>query len=579
MNPNKLTQAELEQLAQVIFDSDSDEEIPDDDADTSSDEYIEKNEHDSESEIEGNDCDYLEEEDENNNLFIAKDRLTTWHKNSLKSKFSKVGANNLVKIFSCAKQQARNIQNEMDAFMRMLTDEMLEHITKCTNIEISNVRSKYMRERDAKDVTKTEMLAFIGLLLLSGYKKQNHTHFLELWTKDGTGSEIFRACMSKNRFLFLLSIIRFDDKSTRNQRKQIDKLAAIRWVIDEFVKNCRNNYSVGEFITVDEMLIPFRGRCAFVQYIPNKPAKYGLKCFVMCDAKTFYVSNLEFYCGKQPDGPYSMPNTPTAIVHRLLEEVKGSNRNLTCDNWYSSYPLAKELLENKITMIGTMKKNKREIPPEFLPHKTRPVGSSLFGFQKNVALVSYVPKKNKSVVLISTMHDDGAIDPVSNKPDIILQYNATKGGVDTVDKMCSTYSVGRRTRRWPLAIFFQLINIAGINSQLLYNATHVDSAYKHRREFLKEVSLALMKPHLSERASMESLPSDIKCFLAKYKRPEDGTEEEPPAKIRARCFICGRKRNRVTTITCGSCRKFVCKQHMTTVITCDSCKNYEQSSE
>lgn len=177
------------------------------------------------------------------------------------------------------------------------------------------------------------------------------------------------------------------------------------------------------------------------------------------------------------------------------------------------------------------------------------------------------------------MHDDGAIDPVSNKPDIILQYNATKGGVDTVDKMCSTYSVGRRTRRWPLAIFFQLINIAGINSQLLYNATHVDSAYKHRREFLKVVSLALMKPHLSERASMESLPSDIKCFLAKYKRPEEGTEEEPPAKIRARCFICGRKKNRVTTIICGSCRKSVCKQHMTTVVTCDSCKNCERSSE
>ncbi|KAK9679904.1 hypothetical protein QE152_g39565 [Popillia japonica] len=86
---NNLTLAELEELAQVICDSDSEDEIPDDDADTSSDEYIEKSEHDSDSEIDGNGSDDFDKEDENSNHFITKDRMTTWHKNSLKSKFSK----------------------------------------------------------------------------------------------------------------------------------------------------------------------------------------------------------------------------------------------------------------------------------------------------------------------------------------------------------------------------------------------------------------------------------------------------------------------------------------------------------
>lgn len=130
-------------------------------------------------------------------------------------------------------------------------------------------------------------------------------------------------------------------------------MAAIRWIIDEFVDKCKCKYTVGEFITIDE---PFRGRCGFVQYLPNKPAKHGVKVFVTCDAKTFYVYNLKVYCGKQLDGPYNMPNTPTAIVHRLLDEIKGSHRNMTCDNWYTNYPLAKELLESKVTMIGTIKK-------------------------------------------------------------------------------------------------------------------------------------------------------------------------------------------------------------------------------
>ncbi|GFR07184.1 DDE_Tnp_1_7 domain-containing protein [Trichonephila clavata] len=176
------------------------------------------------------------------------------------------------------------------------------------------------------------MLAFTGILILAGVKKQNHTNFLELWTTDGTGSEIFRSCMNCNRFLFLLSAIRFDDKNTRKERQLTDKLAAIRFTLDRFVENCKNNYSLGEYATIDEMLIPFRGRCSFIQYIPNKPAKYGLKVFVLCDSKTFYVRNLEVYCGQQPEGPYRKSNTPDNITHRLMQPWKGKNRNLTCDN-------------------------------------------------------------------------------------------------------------------------------------------------------------------------------------------------------------------------------------------------------
>lgn len=62
-------------------------------------------------------------------------------------------------------------------------------------------------------------------------------------------------------------------------------------------------------------------------------------------------------------------------------------------------------------------------------------------------MVSYVPKKGKAVVLISTMHDEGLIDEETGKPQIILDYNMTKGGVDTVDQLGGTYSVSRTTRR------------------------------------------------------------------------------------------------------------------------------------
>ncbi|RVE41360.1 hypothetical protein evm_013992 [Chilo suppressalis] len=41
------------------------------------------------------------------------------------------------------------------------------------------------------------------------------------------------------------------------------------------------------------------------------------------------------------------------------------------------------------------------------------------------------------------MHDNGIIDENTQKPEIIMNYNESKGGVDTVDKMCETYNVAR----------------------------------------------------------------------------------------------------------------------------------------
>lgn len=72
-----------------------------------------------------------------------------------------------------------------------------------------------------------------------------------------------------------------------------------------------------------------------------------------------------------------------------------SNRNITGDNWFSSVKLFDKLEENRLTFVGTMCKNKRDIPPEFLPHRNRCEGSSLFGCTNSTTLASYVKKKTK----------------------------------------------------------------------------------------------------------------------------------------------------------------------------------------
>ncbi|XP_025208434.1 uncharacterized protein LOC112603859 [Melanaphis sacchari] len=162
--------------------------------------------------------------------------------------------------------------------------------------------------------------------------------------------------MSEKRFSLLLQAVRFDDIETRNDRA-IDKLAPIRTVFDDFVRRCKENYTVGENCTIDEMLEGFRGRCNFRQYITNKPNKYDIKIQALVDSRTFYTSNMEVYVGTQPDGPFKCDNSPSSIVKRLIASILKTGRNITMDNWYNSIPLANELLKNhNLTVVGTSRK-------------------------------------------------------------------------------------------------------------------------------------------------------------------------------------------------------------------------------
>lgn len=87
--------------------------------------------------------------------------------------------------------------------------------------------------------------------------------------------------------------MRFDNKATRLERLKSDKLGAVRQMLSAFVENCKNSYSMGENVTIDEMLDGFRGKYGFTQYILSKPSKHGIKIFSMVHSKLFYTGNLE----------------------------------------------------------------------------------------------------------------------------------------------------------------------------------------------------------------------------------------------------------------------------------------------
>lgn len=271
-----------------------------------------------------------------------------------------------------------------------------------TNQFIESIRSNYARDRNALATNPIEIRALFGLLFMAGLTGSNKTNTADLWDRNGFGVEMLHLGMSLQRFRFLLRCLRFDDKNTREERRKTDKLAPIRSLFDMFVANCQNGYHMSEEVTIDEMLPGFRGRCSFRQYIPSKPNKYGIKLFALCDARMFYTSRLEVYVGLQPEGPFQVSNKPEDVVLRACQHIAGSSRNLTMDNWFTSVPLAKKLLSDyKITCIGTLRRNKRELPVDFSNPGTRREHTSMFGFTEDCTIVSYIPKKKGRTLLCS----------------------------------------------------------------------------------------------------------------------------------------------------------------------------------
>lgn len=101
-----------------------------------------------------------------------------------------------------------------------------------------------------------------------GVKHSNFVHTTDLWKTNS--HPLYCASMGLQRFWSISSYIRFDNGSTRQQRKGRDKAAAISDIFLMLNRNLQNNFVAGANVTVDEQLYPFRGGTGFTQYIPSK---------------------------------------------------------------------------------------------------------------------------------------------------------------------------------------------------------------------------------------------------------------------------------------------------------------------
>ena len=210
----------------------------------------------------------------------------------------------------------------------------------------------------------------------------------------------------------------------------------------------------------------------------------------MCENPSGYVWNSQVCTGQIFVAPEKKQKQCL-----VLDLVKGLSQGyeVTCDNFFILLKLAKELAKQDKTLLGTVRQIRKKVPRTMLPSKSREVNSSLFLFSRDATMVSYVPCKNKSVILLSSQHNHHSISSSEHdKPDIILDYNKSKGAADSADKMLKQFSCHRISKRWPFVLLTHIINVCALNAYLLYRKKYPNTSIT-RLKFLKELGSKLVK--------------------------------------------------------------------------------------
>ncbi|XP_029949691.1 piggyBac transposable element-derived protein 4-like [Salarias fasciatus] len=427
----------------------------------------------------------------------------------------------------------RGVTTRLQSFLCFITLDMLRSIQQWTIQHGQGAQESWF-------VSVHELMAFIAIVFLRGVTKRQTLQ--DSWSEK-LGNPLIMKIMARHRFQDIMRHLRFDDKETRAERVETDKFAAISNVWSSFVANCISSYNPGRHIAIDEQLFPTKTRCCFLQNSATKPDKFGMKFWVACDMQTKYVCNMIPCLGKDPSRATGVRVGEDAAM-KLMQPFLDKGRTVITKDFFMSLGLAEQLLQQKTTVLGEMNKVRRELPGSAKQTLGRQQYSTQVFSTSGAALTVYAPKPKKIVCILSSMH--GVVettDTGKKKPNTVTDYNTMKRGVDVMDQMVREYTVRTATQRWPVAVFYNMLDIAALNAHILYQAcTGVE---ERRVDFLVELAQELAHSHVgAQKASVKTR------LWQQPAAPEPGK--------RAKCQVKRQCNRNHATMRCADCYKYTC---------------------
>ena len=201
------------------------------------------------------------------------------------------------------------------------------------------------------------MKAFIGIVILMGILKLPR---LEMYWQEA------HPLIQQHGIPEVMTLVTFQQiwrffhlANSDNQDLDHDNLFKVRPLLDLIQPNLEGIYNImHEHVTVDEAMIPFRGRISFRQYMKAKPTKWGIKVFVLSDSTNGYIYRFQIYTGKACDSADATVGLCSRSVLDLMQGLEENHHKLIMDNYYTSPELFLHLYSKGINACGTVRTNR-----------------------------------------------------------------------------------------------------------------------------------------------------------------------------------------------------------------------------
>ena len=376
----------------------------------------------------------------------------------------------------------------------------------------------------------------------------------------------FNKIMARDRFLLLLQFFHLADNSASVPRGSpgFDKLYKLRRLITMLTTKFKTTLNLSRELAIDESIIGFKGRLSFLQYMPKKPTKWGMKAWVLSDSHTGYVWNWRLYTGKEESKELTTPLAEHVVLD-LLVGLENRGHHVYFDNYYTSIPLSMKLSDLGFGSCGTVRINRKGIPKDFQTCKLKK-GEVVTFCDGTVSGLKWMDKR--PVSMLSTIHDDslvskrrrtkqiaGGVEEIQ-KPLMVEMYNTYMGGVDRGDQLVVYYAFSHATKKWWKRAFFHLMEVAMVNAYIVYCKSTPTKRLSHL-EFRIAVATGLLQTlEAPTPARPLSSPSEAPLRLTNV-----GMHFPEPAHGRPDCKVCSDRstgNRKQTNSQCKVCKIALC---------------------
>ena len=197
----------------------------------------------------------------------------------------------------------------------------------------------------------------------------------------------------------------------------------------------KSGYTPCQQITIDEQMIGTKARISFLQYMPKKSKRFGVKLWALREATNGYC-----FCFQSIKESLILAYR---VIMDLMDGYTNKNHHLYVDNSYTFPKLLLVLELNPTFYCGRVRVNCGHFSQQFKTAKLQR-GESILLKSANMAVVHWFDKRD--VFAMFTIHGTGNVAVIQRgdelsfqKPVIMNEYNKFMGGVYQCDRLLSTY--------------------------------------------------------------------------------------------------------------------------------------------